>query len=425
MSGSMDQVSWRAVDAAVKLARLGGVQDTRALAGIPFAIDALPEMRWVPWDHYCIILENIEAACGGPAQLDELTQNRYCHLLPEAAPYVRAFVSPDSLYRGVLRFMRPMFPNQRISYESASDGTVRYSARMVSNARGCAAFYRGSIAGMRGLSQLLDMPMATVERATWDAYSLDCVLRLPSSGTVLSQARRTSLAAMRTVASLFDEIGGELRHYIHALSSTHDVVRQQSQRMVLLNRVGQRLSQQTDVDSLADVLLESLHQHTTCNYVALWRSPVAGGSPTLVRESGARPEDGLVRVVPLIAGGQDVGRLEVAAGEGPLDTSFVLDLAPWIAIAVENARTFEALARARADDERPALERRVQDAVARWTLTPRQRDVLRCLAQGFSNKETAAALDCAENTVELHVTQLLKKAETVSRAQIIARFWST
>ena len=418
----MDQVSWRAVDAALKLGRIDGIDDARMLAGIPIAADALAQLRWVPWDHYCAVLENIEAACGRE-RFDELLHGQYHRMLDDAAPYVRALVSPEALYRGVVRFMRPMFPNQRIGCEAAGDGLLRYTVTIVSDARGCATFYRGSHMGFLGIPQLLDLPPATVERATWDDRSLDCVLRLPDSQTVLSRARRTSTAAMRGVATLFDELGGELRHYIHALSSTHRVVRQQSERMVLISRVGQQLSRQTDVDSLAAVLIDCLHRHTACNYVALWTAGRDGGAAALVRESGVRPDADHVRVVPLVGGGNDVGRLEVAAGAGAIDTSFVLDLAPWIAIALENSRMFETIARGHGADAPTSLEPRLSAAATRWSLTPRQIDALRFVAQGHSNKEVAAELGCAENTVELHVTQLLRKSSSNSRAQLIARFW--
>jgi DNA-binding CsgD family transcriptional regulator len=69
-------------------------------------------------------------------------------------------------------------------------------------------------------------------------------------------------------------------------------------------------------------------------------------------------------------------------------------------------------------------ERRLSDVGAAWELTPRQAEVLRYLVKGNANKEIARSLDCAENTVELHVTQLLRKARVSSRAQLIARFWS-
>jgi len=69
-------------------------------------------------------------------------------------------------------------------------------------------------------------------------------------------------------------------------------------------------------------------------------------------------------------------------------------------------------------------ESRLAELAGRWALTPRQCEVLVAVARGESNKEIAASTDCAENTVEFHVTQLLRKAGVSSRGQLIAEFWS-
>jgi DNA-binding NarL/FixJ family response regulator len=58
-------------------------------------------------------------------------------------------------------------------------------------------------------------------------------------------------------------------------------------------------------------------------------------------------------------------------------------------------------------------------------LTPRQAQVLAHLAAGKANKTIAAHLGCAENTVEFHVTGLLSKCACESRAELVARFWTS
>ena len=59
-----------------------------------------------------------------------------------------------------------------------------------------------------------------------------------------------------------------------------------------------------------------------------------------------------------------------------------------------------------------------QDAAARVRdLTPQQFRVLLCLADGLLNKQIAATLGLAENTVKVHVTAILKKLECYSRTQ--------
>jgi DNA-binding CsgD family transcriptional regulator len=72
------------------------------------------------------------------------------------------------------------------------------------------------------------------------------------------------------------------------------------------------------------------------------------------------------------------------------------------------------------EPETPALAQ----AIAFLQLTPRQAEVLEHVAEGRSNKEIAQELGTAENTIELHVSRILRKAGASSRSQLVARLWS-
>lgn len=71
---------------------------------------------------------------------------------------------------------------------------------------------------------------------------------------------------------------------------------------------------------------------------------------------------------------------------------------------------------------REDLPVRASVVAAEWRLTARQTEVLLAILRGSSNKEIAAALGCAEGTVRLHVTQILKRAGVASRAELFAKF---
>ena len=62
-------------------------------------------------------------------------------------------------------------------------------------------------------------------------------------------------------------------------------------------------------------------------------------------------------------------------------------------------------------ENRPAAERDIQ------LLTPRERDILKLIAQGLPNKMIARKLTITESTVKVHVKHLLKKMKLKSRVE--------
>ena len=67
---------------------------------------------------------------------------------------------------------------------------------------------------------------------------------------------------------------------------------------------------------------------------------------------------------------------------------------------------------------RPAASPPTPPENAADTLTPRERDIMRGLARGASNKEIARELNVAESTVKIHVRNILRKLQLTSRVQV-------
>jgi DNA-binding NarL/FixJ family response regulator len=63
---------------------------------------------------------------------------------------------------------------------------------------------------------------------------------------------------------------------------------------------------------------------------------------------------------------------------------------------------------------------RLAGRVGEESLSPREREVLRLMAQGQSNKEIAAALFVSERTVKFHVNNIFDKLSAGSRTEAIA-----
>ena len=65
-----------------------------------------------------------------------------------------------------------------------------------------------------------------------------------------------------------------------------------------------------------------------------------------------------------------------------------------------------------------ALERESAAAQYRDRLTERERDVVRCVAQGLSNRRIARELDIGEGTVKTHLYNIFQKLDVQNRTQL-------
>jgi DNA-binding NarL/FixJ family response regulator len=68
----------------------------------------------------------------------------------------------------------------------------------------------------------------------------------------------------------------------------------------------------------------------------------------------------------------------------------------------------------------PNIAAKLAESMARVELSARERQVLRYLANGRSNKEISKILSISENTVKAHVKSILTKLDAIGRAEAIA-----
>lgn len=74
----------------------------------------------------------------------------------------------------------------------------------------------------------------------------------------------------------------------------------------------------------------------------------------------------------------------------------------------------------RTEPDNAAYAAAIAAAAARWTLSPRQTEVLELVARGLANATVAAMLGVSERAVEHHVTALLARADVDNRARLVA-----
>ncbi|MEP7123326.1 MAG: LuxR C-terminal-related transcriptional regulator [Byssovorax sp.] len=193
-----------------------------------------------------------------------------------------------------------------------------------------------------------------------------------------------------------------------------------------LLQIAYELGHCSSAEALADAIVELLHRRLGCRRVLIWARVAPDTEPRLLRTEGKPGPDALLSFV-LQMGGHTVGKIEVEARSDGSE-ALIEQLLPCLALAMRDAGAGPDPAPERAPSpprsHRGEVQRQLGRAAARWALTPRQTEVLAEVIGGATNKEIAGELACEEGTVEVHVSNVLKKSGAANRTGLISRLWS-
>ena len=197
-----------------------------------------------------------------------------------------------------------------------------------------------------------------------------------------------------------------------------------------LGRIGHELQHYPTLDGLVHAILTVLRAYLGYDSVSLFCNNAGQGPMAFVCAAGDATGITATRRQILQNAGRVIGRLELGTRR-PYHTSAEIhmleELLPWIASALTNLTR---------DASEPTHEQmvvlppgqglaaRLSQMQTRFALTRRQVAVMKYLVCGQSNKNIADALGLKSGTVELHVTQILRKCLASNRAELAARFWS-
>src|SRR5258708_1165110 len=117
---------------ALELARAAGFALDELCAGLAFNARSIGRRRRIEWDDYCVLVERIEAAAGGPKQWQDLLAASYHSAMPrEIQAVFGAFISPKLLYRFITKVVDPqVFPTAAHGYAETRGGAIRISVRL-------------------------------------------------------------------------------------------------------------------------------------------------------------------------------------------------------------------------------------------------------------------------------------------------------
>lgn len=406
----------RVVRSVLDMARAAGIPAKRLLEQVALDAQLLrDDTRRVPWRSFALLLRTVVQEVGGPEQVEKLGDKLHV-IAPELERLAPLFPScRDFLRFAATAFVPAQFSTIRFDHRSGRDGAVEMRYEIPDGHDDSPEFGLLLFATLQGMPRYCGLPDAKV-KAELESRAGRFQIKLPdgkpSAKVRARRAEELIEVAAEELAQTWGEVGAAWRGFREYESRQE----QDNERVEILAQMGFALAAAPDPIRRAETIVEVVSAWNRCSGAAIF------AGETLLASMGERSpaDEELTRELTL--GGRHVGKLVVWAEKWDDSHRKALErLAPWVSLVLA---PLVDVANARPSNDIDEFNRRLQRAISIWDLTERQQQVLRLLVRGKSNKEIASELQCAERTVEIHVTHLLRKSDAASRAMITAKFWT-
>ncbi|HZN91484.1 MAG TPA: enolase C-terminal domain-like protein, partial [Myxococcales bacterium] len=322
----------------------------------------------IEWSAFLIVMQNVQELWTKEEQ-EELGAEWF------RSPYMAPFTAVARLVFSALDFYRWMFTKETgvgdqsfacidNHYEELGPTRLRLELQLRPGYQPCPEFFLVSKGTFSGMPEVLGLPRSKVEmEMLGNGTGARYLVELPPGGGVFRKARQAvaRLFAWRQAARELKDANEALLRRYGELEVAKAELGRNAEQLHAINEAGKELSQHTELTALGDAVSQMLYSRFGCSGLRLWLARNPGDPLVIVRESGER--EGPQRTWQLSSGGEVVGRID--AWRFSDNASGLFDgLVPWIAIALNNARSFAMVKRAQSE-----LEQRVQERTRELSAT--------------------------------------------------------
>ncbi len=344
----MSEVAAWACQPMIVAVRSAGGAPQALVEGLPVSLPELARRSTrLRWDHYTVIVERAAELLGGPEAIEEVASRFGLDRSSGVVAFLAArVVSVRHLYALGARWAGPLaFLSTRAQCEDLPDGRIRQVIEILPPYRDCELFFHGMRGALRTAPGLIGQPEANVEMAIEPRRAVYTITPPPVFWSGRFRRRRASPRVVEAFIAELQEAQEELKRSLWEARARGASLQAQSRRLETLNRLSRELARHTDVRELADAVIELLREHFPFEAVLLSVARRGEVGVEVDRASGERrgPPDAthILRTSTGVVGRLDLWNPPADAG-GESD-SLLRDLLPWIALALDNARSFEAL----------------------------------------------------------------------------------